>query len=86
MIESQLQFMKGKIQKGMLFFDKSVLVGIPVNIVNETHKNRNGLEFSFSETELNDRYLDRKKIDLSALDFSNINGPHKEIEYKFCES
>ena len=86
MIESQLQYMKGKIQKGMLFFDKSVLVGIPVNIVNDTHKNRNGLEFSFSETELNDRYLDREKIDLSALDFSNINGPHKEIEYKFCES
>jgi hypothetical protein len=67
-------------------FKKSVLVGIPVNIVNDTHQNRNGLEFPISEKDLNDMFLNNITIDLEKLDFSNINGPHKEIEYVFKKS
>jgi hypothetical protein len=82
-LESKLQFLMGMINKNMTFFKESVLVGIPVNIVNDTHMNRQGLKFYFSETYLNDRYVNGEIIDLDSLDFSDINGPHKEIEYKF---
>ncbi len=64
-------------------FKHSKLVGIPVNLVNDTFNNRHGLEFYISELELNNRYLDGEIIDLLAMDFTNINGPHKEIKYEF---
>jgi hypothetical protein len=64
-------------------FKSSKLVSIPVNLVNDTFKNRHGLEFGISEKELNDKFISGEKIDLQTIDFSNINGPHKEIEYVF---
>lgn len=67
-------------------FTNSKLVGVPVNLVNETFKNRHGLEHYISEEELNNRYLNGEIIDLSSMDFSNINGPHKEIKYEFKKS
>jgi hypothetical protein len=67
----------------MLCFNESKLVSIPANLVNSTFKNRHGLEHYFSEKELNDRYLNNEIIDLKSMDFSNVNGPHKEIQYKF---
>lgn len=64
-------------------FIESKLVSIPVNLVNTTFNNRYGLEFAMSEKELNDKYINGQTIDLSALDFSGVNGPHKEIKYIF---
>lgn len=85
-LESKLQHLLNRIDKYMCFFYESVLVGIPNNIVNTTHNNRMGLRFYFSEKELNVKYKNGEIINLESLDFSNINGPHKEIEYKFSES
>jgi hypothetical protein len=67
----------------MKCFTESKLVSIPVNLVNETFNNRHGLEFGISEKELNDKYLNGEVIDLKSMDFNGVNGPHKEIIYKF---
>ncbi len=64
-------------------FSESKLVSVPVNLVNTAFNNRYGLVYGISEKELNDKYLLGEKIDMYAMDFSNINGPHKEIEYVF---
>lgn len=81
-LESKLQYLLNRIDKNMCFLKESVLVGIPNNIVNNTHNNRRGLKFYYSEKELNNKYNNSETINLESLDFSNINGPHKEIEYK----
>ena len=67
----------------MISFETSKLVSIPANLVNDSFKNRHGIQYYFSEKELNDRFLNNETIDLASMDFTNINGPHKEIEYKF---
>jgi hypothetical protein len=81
--ESKLQLLMGRIHGGMSFLKESVVVGVPVNIVNTTHTNRNGLQFYFSENDLNIRYNNGETIDMNQMDYSGINGPHKEMEYKF---
>lgn len=67
-------------------FTESKVVSIPVNLVNDTFDNRHGLEFGISELELNNKYLNGEIINLNAMDFSNVNGPHKEIKYEFTKS
>ena len=82
-LEGGLQFLNMEINNYMLLLKESVLVGVPANVVNDTHPNRRGLEFYFSESELNIRYINNEVIDIGSMDFTNINGPHKEIDYKF---
>ena len=84
-LEANLQrfVLTNAIPKTMKCFIESKLVSIPVNLVNDTFKNRHGLEFKISEKELNDKYLVGEKIDLKAINFSGINGPHKELKYEF---
>jgi hypothetical protein len=64
-------------------FTESKLVSVPANLVNTTFKNRHGLEYFMSEKELEERYVGGECIDLTAMDFTDINGPHKEIKYVF---
>ena len=64
-------------------FIESKLVSIPANLVNDTFRNRHGLVYGISEKELNNKFLLGEKIDIDSMDFSNINGPHKEIKYVF---
>lgn len=82
-LEANLQMFKSSIPNLMLCFEQSKLISVPVNLVNTTFNNRNGLLYPISNKELNDKFLHNEIIDLESLDFSNINGPHKEIEYKF---
>ena len=84
-LEANLQrfVITNSIPKIIKCFRLSTLVSIPVNLVNTTFNNRHGLEFGISEKELNEKYINGHSIDLSALDFSGINGPHKEINYIF---
>lgn len=67
----------------MACFHESRLVGLPLNRVNETTPNRNGDTHPYSVQELNDRYLSGERIDLTALDFSDIRGAHQEIPLVF---
>lgn len=82
-MESNLQFWLHFIPPMVVAFSHSKAVSIPINIVNETHFNRYGTEYSYSLKELNDRYLKGETIDLSQMDFSNVCGPHQEIAYSF---
>lgn len=84
-LESALQIFtkSNSLPKKIVSFKESKLVSIPVNLVNDTFNNRNGLEFYMSEKELNEKYLNGNIIDLDSLNFTNINGPHKEIKYEF---
>jgi hypothetical protein len=75
--------MLSKIPTNVVSYTESKLVGVPVNMVNSVFNNRHGLQHYISEKELNDRYINGEKIVLNKLDFSNINGPHKEIKYEF---
>jgi hypothetical protein len=69
--------------ENLVCFNESKLVSIPVNLVNTTFRNRHGLEFFISESDLNQKFIDGYVIDIDAMDFNNINGPHKEIKYEF---
>lgn len=84
-LEAGLQrfVMLGKIPTNVVSYTESKLVGVPVNMVNSVFNNRHGLQYYISEKELNDRYLKGEMIDFKNLDFTNINGPHKEIKYNF---
>lgn len=84
-LEAYLQgfVLTNAIPKTIKCFIESKLVSIPVNLVNDTFKNRYGLEFGMGEKELNDKFLNNKTINLNSMDFSEVNGPHKEIKYIF---
>jgi len=84
-LEANLQKFMGSnlIPKMTKCFIESKLVSIPVNLVNNTFNNRHALEFGVHEKELNDKFISGETIDLKMLDFSGVNGPHKEIKYIF---
>jgi hypothetical protein len=84
-LEAYLQrfVMSNSIPKTIKCFRESKLVSIPANLVNNTFKNRHGLEHYMSEKELEEKFISGETIDLSALDFNMVNGPHKEIKYIF---
>lgn len=84
-MESMMQSFcnSNSIPKLLTFFNESKVVGVPVNLVNDGFNNRHGIKHYFSESDLNKKYLNEYIIDIESLDFSDINGPHKEIEYKF---
>lgn len=67
----------------MACFHESHVVGIPANRVNETTPNRNGETYPYPVQDLNERYLRGERIDLDALDFSDIRGAHQEIPLVF---
>jgi FkbM family methyltransferase len=71
-LESKLQNLMGEINPNMVFLGESVIVGVPVNLVNDTHKNRQGIMFSFSENDLNIRYNNGETVDMTMMNFNNI--------------
>ena len=64
-------------------FQQSVLVGNPINRVNDTHPNRFGEDHYRSNEELNDLYLGGKRLNPRKLDLRNINAAHREIRLVF---
>lgn len=84
-LEANLQtfVIRNVIPRFIHFFEDSKLVSIPVNLVNTTFNNRNGLFYNISAEKLNEKYLNGNIIDFDLLNFDNINGPHKELNYEF---
>jgi hypothetical protein len=82
-LEANLQHLLRYIPYKVYSFKESALVGVPVNLVNDSFNNRNGLKYPISVETLNKKFLDGEIIDLNALNFGDINGPHKELEYVF---
>lgn len=67
----------------MAAFPHSIQVGLPINVVNQTHGNRFGLAYPVETAELNERFLRGERIDIDAMDFSNIRGAHQEVKLEF---
>jgi hypothetical protein len=84
-LEISLQIFIGSnlIPKIVYSFIKSKLVSIPANLVNTSCINRHGLEYFISEKDLEAKFVAGNLIDYHKLDFTTINGPHKEIKYTF---
>lgn len=76
-LESSLQ---DRIDHKINWLEQSCLVNIPHNIVQSQYPNRNGGQ-SFKD--LNRRFLAGERIDLTAMDFSNVRAAHQEISYRF---
>jgi hypothetical protein len=53
------------------------------NRVQVVSLNANGLEYPYSTSLLNEYYLAGQIVELSKLDFSQVNGLHKEIAFSF---
>lgn len=62
---------------------ESILLHTPNNRVQDSHPNTFGQCYNYSPKELNDRYLSGEIMDISNCDFSNIQGLHHELEFKF---
>lgn len=88
-LESSLAYQNPYLQHGygtsrvMRSYDRSKIVGVPVNRVNTQFPNRFGEEYSYTETELNRLYAEGSRICTDEMDFNSINGPHKELQYVF---
>ena len=84
-LEANLQYfaITNQIPKIIKSFKKSKLVSVPVNIVNTVFKNRCGLDYQLTTEDLNNKYTANQIIDFANLQFINIDGPHKELNYTF---
>jgi len=63
--------------------EKQAIVHSLNNRVQDDFKNINGVVFPFTAEDLNEKFLSGQVIDLDNLDFSKVNGLHKEIDFKF---
>ena len=63
----------------MVSYEHNKLVNSPINRVQETFQNLSGLKYSYTSEDLNEMYLDGVVIDLSKMNFDEINGCHQEI-------
>jgi hypothetical protein len=65
----------------MASFERSVLVGIPVNVVNATHPNRHGESFRADPHELNEQYLAGGRLALAPIMDERVpkNAAHVEM-------
>lgn len=64
-------------------FTESRVVGVPVNVVNIYQEHKYGLDYFISEKTLNKKYVGGQVIDLASLDFSKVNGPHRELNFSY---
>jgi hypothetical protein len=82
-LEDELHRQRYRAPRGMLAFCESCLVSIPANIVTSSHSNRAAARPEWSAEVLNRRFLAGERVDLEALDFSNVIGAHQEIALRF---
>jgi len=64
----------------LAIWEESCVVVHPMNLVQTVSSNRT---CGIGVQELNQRYLEGKRIDLESFDFSNVNSLHMEFDYKF---
>ena len=67
----------------MACYEQQSVVGIPVNRVSESSGVPFGKEYPADAAWLNKRFLKGLRISLDALDFSGVDGCHKEIKFEW---
>ena len=80
-LEVALQAFLPELPPLMASFRHSRLVNVPANLVNQSYANRHA--GTHTPLDLNERYLRGERIDLDAMDFSNVRAAHEELEYAF---
>lgn len=87
-LEDQLSVTCGKLRDAwplMACYETSVITGIPVNLVNDTHdKNRNGETYPKPVVELNRLYLKGQRLNLGSHRRKDVTGAHTELELSFA--
>lgn len=61
-------------------FEQSLVVSVPANRVNESHRNRFGGEDALSEQALNERFLRGERLLLGPLTEQIVNAAHAELQ------
>lgn len=74
---------RGSDQTLMGSYKESLVVSLPLNRVNETHRNRVGFDETLNEKNLNDLYLAGDRISLDALVDLPVNAAHAELPLEF---
>jgi hypothetical protein len=82
-LEAALQALLPEIRPRMASFPASKVVSIPANLVNETFPNRHGGLYDVRE--LNDRFLGGERLDVTQMNFSDVNACHQEIPFVFTD-
>lgn len=77
--EGKLQNFHTLVSPIMASCEQSVVVGAPVNKVNEMVGNTFGTYFSQSQEDMNKKFLDGKRIKLDKIEFLNVLGTHQEF-------
>jgi hypothetical protein len=85
-LEDELHLRRHLAPEWMLACRESCVVSNPVNVVTTTHANRAGCEPGLAPEELNRRFLAGDRIDLEAMDFSNVEAAHQEIAVSLARS
>jgi hypothetical protein len=83
-LEGELHLRRHLAPRLMLAFRESCVVGIPANVVSETHRNRAGKDPGESPEQLNERFLGGERIDIDAMDFSGVSGAHEPLPLVFA--
>lgn len=85
-LEEQLQHAclhKDGVPGMMACYERSVVVGVPVNLVNDTHPNRHGVKHARDFLELNDSYLQGRRLSLSPFRTEEVDSVHTEFPLVF---
>jgi len=70
-----------EVKKLCACLDEQKIVHSLNNRVQDIFRNKFGEVYPFSAKDMNEAYLSGKVVDLEALDFSEVDGLHKEIEF-----
>jgi hypothetical protein len=76
-LEAALQAVDDGLETMMASYEHSVVVSLPVNIVNDAYFNRS--EWTYGAEELNERFFLGQRIDLEQTDFSQVTSAHEQI-------
>jgi hypothetical protein len=76
-LEAALQAEDDALQPMMASYEHSVVVSLPLNVVNDVYFNRS--EWTFGADELNERFFLGQRIDLGQTDFSHVASAHEQI-------
>jgi hypothetical protein len=76
-LEAALQVIDDGLPPMMASYEQSVVVSLPLNVVNDVYFNR--AEWTYGADELNERFYLGQRIDLDQMDFSRVTSPHEQI-------
>ena len=76
-LEAALQAVDDGLPPMMASYEHSVVVSLPLNVVNDVYFNR--AEWTFGPEELNERFALGQRFDLEQMDFSRVVSAHEQI-------